>query len=154
MAPARDEDLTPNTSCEAERFQKAMSTTNRKLVSLITGRLEDGLTGPQCFILKIISEEHRATSSILAHRMDVKPSAITVMIDRLVEHGFVKRLADEQDRRVTILLLTKKGTAALDKARIHSQEILSKLLQTLEPVEVERFIQSFERIALAASTLE
>ncbi|MFC5649223.1 MarR family winged helix-turn-helix transcriptional regulator [Paenibacillus solisilvae] len=147
-------DLPQNSNQEAERFQRAMSTTNRKIVSLITEQLEDGLTGPQCYILKLISEEKRATASLLAERMEVKPSAITVMIDRLVQHGFVRRLTDEQDRRVTLLLLTDKAALALEKVLANSRDIFGKLLLTLEPAQREPFIQAFEQIALAASNFE
>ncbi|BBH19102.1 MarR family transcriptional regulator [Paenibacillus baekrokdamisoli] len=136
------------------RFQLAMSSTTRKISSLISEKLEDGLTGPQCYILKLISEEKRVTASMLAERMEVKPSAITVMIDRLVQHGFVKRLADEQDRRVTLLLPTEKGSIAMEKVILESRKIHNRLLNTLDPAEIEHFVNTFERIALAASTLE
>ena len=84
----------------------------------------------------------------------MEPSAITVMIDRLVEHGFVKRLADEQDRRVTLLAWDQERNGCTDKARIHSQEILSKLLQTLEPMKWNDLFNPLNRDSLAASTLE
>ncbi len=41
--------------------------------------------------------------------MYVKPSAITVMIDRLIDQELVERYHDKDDRRVVVIELTKKG---------------------------------------------
>lgn len=148
------QDQPPTSDSHAVRFQLALSTTARKISVLINEKLEEGLTGPQGYILKLIFEQKRATASMLAEKLQVKPSAITVMIDRLVQHGFVRRLADEQDRRVTLLLLTEKGSMAIEKMIMESRDILNRLLYTLEPSEIEQFVNHFERIALATSTLE
>lgn len=137
----------------AERFQKAISAMNRKLFLWMGARLEDGLTPQQCFILKQIADEGRMTSSLLAERMEVKPSAITVMIDRLVQNGFVERLDDPSDRRVTLLTLTEKGAAALEKVRKQYLDVMTRLLAVLDESEVEPFIRSFERIVEEASKL-
>ncbi|ATH94874.1 MarR family winged helix-turn-helix transcriptional regulator [Bacillus glycinifermentans] len=137
-----------------ERFHKALAATNKKLFTWFTAKLEDGLTGQQCFILKQIADEERMTSSLLAERMEVKPSAITVIIDRLVQNEFVERLNDPRDRRVTILKLTEKGAAALEKASRQFRDALTRLLEVLDEAEIKPFIQSFERIAEEARKLE
>ncbi|KMM63641.1 hypothetical protein ACH95_00455 [Bacillus glycinifermentans] len=131
-----------------------MAATNKKLFTWFTAKLEDGLTGQQCFILKQIADEERMTSSLLAERMEVKPSAITVIIDRLVQNEFVERLNDPRDRRVTILKLTEKGAAALEKASRQFRDALTRLLEVLDEAEIKPFIQSFERIAEEARKLE
>ena len=147
-------DASPDLKDYAERFQNAVSTTNKKLIAWISGRLEDGLTGQQCFILKQISESERMTSSILAERMEVKPSAITVMIERLVHNGFVERFGDSADRRVTILKLTDKGAKALESIRKQFLSVLAKLLGELDEAEIEPFLRTFERVALAVAKLD
>lgn len=137
----------------SERFQRAFSLINRKLNGLITQDLPDGLTGPQCFILKLIMEKGHATTSHLAERMEVKPSAITVMIERLVQNGFVERSPDPNDRRVIQLQLTDSGRQAFFKIRQQYHSILSQLLHESDIEDREAFIASFERIAQAASRL-
>ncbi|XEC94003.1 MarR family winged helix-turn-helix transcriptional regulator [Paenibacillus tarimensis] len=149
------EDHTSKTRTDyAERFHKAILATNRKVVSWISARLEDGLTIQQCFILQQIADDERTTSSLLAERMEVKPSAITVIIDRLVQNGFVERLADQGDRRVTLLKLSEKGVAALKKVQNQFHVVNRRILEVLDESEVEPLIRSFERIAEAASKLE
>lgn len=63
-----------------ERFHQAMLTTHLRLGSLISQKLDNDLIDPQCFILSIISKEQNITVSHLADKMEVKPSAITVML--------------------------------------------------------------------------
>lgn len=138
----------------AGRFHKTMAETNRKVISWISASLEDGLTIQQYFILQQFADDERMTSSLLAERMEVKPSAITVIIDRLVQNGFVERFADPGDRRVTLLKLTEKGVAALEKVRNQFLDVTARLLAVLDESEVETFIRSFERIAEEASKLE
>ncbi|WP_219838027.1 MarR family winged helix-turn-helix transcriptional regulator [Paenibacillus sp. R14(2021)] len=144
---------TPNKTY-SERFQTAISVTNRKIGMLVSQSLEDGLTGPQCYLMKLIREEERPTASMLAERMEVKPSAITVMLDRLVQHGFVSRIPDEHDRRVMLLKLTDKGDVAFGKVRQTYTSILDHLLQTLEQSEAEAFILTFERITNAVTQMD
>ena len=48
-------------------------------------------------------------SDNISKKMYVKPSAITVMIDRLIDQELVERYHDKDDRRVVIIELTKRG---------------------------------------------
>ncbi|MFD0713918.1 MarR family winged helix-turn-helix transcriptional regulator [Paenibacillus sp. GCM10027626] len=138
----------------SERFQKAISLTNRKLASAIEQDLKGRLTGPQCYILNIIAGEERATASLLSEKMQVKPSAITVMVDRLVQNEFVIRLPDPQDRRVTLLQLTDNGKQSIAEVKLRYREILAQLITELDHNEQEVFIRLFERIAEAAAKLD
>ncbi|MEK4063238.1 MULTISPECIES: MarR family winged helix-turn-helix transcriptional regulator [Paenibacillus] len=137
----------------AERFQKALSTTNKKLFTWVGARREDGLTSQQFFILKQIADEERMTSSLLAERVEVKPSAITVMIERLVQNGFVERYYDPSDKRLTLLRLSKQGVLTLENVWKQFLDIITQLLAVMEESEIEPFIQSFERISEKASTV-
>ena len=66
-----------------------------------------GLTPPQFYILKILDHYGASRATKLA-KMYVKPSAITVMIDRLIDQGLVERYHDKDDRRVVVIELTKR----------------------------------------------
>ena len=65
-----------------------------------------GLTPPQFYILKILIIMGFKSDNI-SEKMYVKPSAITVMIDRLIDQELVERYHDKDDRRVVIIELTK-----------------------------------------------
>lgn len=60
----------------------------------------------------------------LSRRTIVTGSNVTVVVDDLVERGFVKRVAAPEDRRVAVIQLTPKGKAAFDRwAPVHAEWI-------------------------------
>ncbi|MCI4601725.1 MarR family transcriptional regulator, partial [Escherichia coli] len=61
------------------------------------------LTTSQFYILKIINYYGALRASELAREMNVKPSTITVTINRLIEQGLVNRYHDREDRRAVII---------------------------------------------------
>ncbi len=74
--------------------------------------------------------------------MYVKPSAITVMIDRLIDQELVERYHDKDDRRVVIIELTKKGKARVEEAMTARNEHIAKILLTFRITRKRRFITS------------
>ena len=72
--------------------------------------------------------------------MNVKPSTITVTINRLIEQGLVNRYHDREDRRAVIIELTKKGTI------IARNEHIAKYLSLLEFQEKEKLLQLLEKL--------
>ncbi|WP_411832790.1 MarR family transcriptional regulator [Paenibacillus dokdonensis] len=63
----------------------------------LIGQLDVGVTPSQYYLLGAIQEKEPCSISSLAKKMDVTPSAITVMLDRLVQSKFVSRYHDEKD---------------------------------------------------------
>ncbi len=68
-----------------------------------------GITGPQLWALKTISQSESLSLSELSKRMYLHPSTITGVVDRLEKKGFVVRIRDKKDRRVISVRLTSKG---------------------------------------------
>jgi MarR family transcriptional regulator, organic hydroperoxide resistance regulator len=75
-----------------------------------------GVTGPQLWALKTISQSETLSLSELGKEMYLHPSTMTGLIDRLEKKGFVQRKREQKDRRVIDLRLTAKGTALVKKA--------------------------------------
>ncbi len=65
----------------------------------------------------------------IAEILDVRPSSVTSLVDKLEENDFVERIVDEIDKRITLIKLTKKGHAFLknkkDEANDLSEEIFA-----------------------------
>ena len=62
------------------------------------------MTGAQLFVLRELSLEPGASIRRLSERTLTDPSSVSVIVARLVEHGYVTRAVDEADRRRTALL--------------------------------------------------
>ena len=59
--------------------------------------------------LMLIGSSGGLTGRDLARRLDVGPSAVTPLVDRLVQYGYVQREEDPTDRRVTWTRLLPAG---------------------------------------------
>lgn len=105
-----------------------------------------GLTPPQFYILKILDHYGASRATQLAEKMYVKPSAITVMTDRLIDHGLVERYHDDNDRRVVVIELTKKGKTTVEEAMAARNEHIAKYFSHLELQEREDLLRLFEKL--------
>jgi DNA-binding MarR family transcriptional regulator len=96
------------------------------------------MTFPQLRALNLIAASERGLSSReLATLLNVGASAITPLVDRLVERGFAQRIEDAHDRRIARLHATDNGTAMLERMRTGQGEIVRNALSELAPDELE-----------------
>lgn len=100
---------------------------------------EIGLTVPQFGLLHMIFQEKQARVVHLAEKLEVKSSAVTVMLDRLELLDLIARVPDENDRRAVIVTITGKGQAVLEEAKYRSMLLLEEHLSILEPEELQNF---------------
>lgn len=77
---------------------------------------EFGITGPQLWILKIISGNENPSLGELSKRMYLHPSSITGLVDRLEKKGYVLRDRGQEDRRVIKVQLTLEGKKLVRRA--------------------------------------
>ncbi|MGG7463318.1 MarR family winged helix-turn-helix transcriptional regulator [Plantibacter sp. YIM 135347] len=98
---------------------------------------------------------HRAPGELAEHTM-VTTGAMTKRIDRLVEAGFVERLAGPGDGRRRIVALTPAGLATIDAAFTDHMANERRLVDQLAPEDREaiepiltRWLLNYESIAAA-----
>jgi DNA-binding MarR family transcriptional regulator len=107
------------------------------------------VTLPQIRVLSLLAGHAEGLSGrALATTLGVGPSAVTPLVDRLVDHGYVRREEDRQDRRITRLLLTPEGAAVLHQMAAGRREVLAEVLQNLEPEELAIVERAFALVAL------
>lgn len=130
----------------ASRFQRSVTLLNRQFGSVIIDRLDAQVTGTQMYMLHYIRESGKCRLTELAEKLDVKPSAVTVMIDRLEKAEYVKRTNDLSDRRVVLVELTAEGTAILEKAQEIREEFIGAYLNRLDPEEARIATEALEKL--------
>jgi MarR family transcriptional regulator, organic hydroperoxide resistance regulator len=128
------------------RVQVALQTLKRHVESEMMRRQDNEITGPQMYMLFYIKKNENCKLTQLAELLDVKPSAITVMMDRLEKPGYVKRTNDPTDRRSILVELTPKGSEILEQNVARRNEILSTYLARLTPDEVVTLTALLEKL--------
>lgn len=67
------------------------------------------LTSARCTVLVYLAQHEGASQSALAQFLDIRPSTLVRLLDRLEAAGFVTRLPDLHDRRAHVLALAAKA---------------------------------------------
>jgi DNA-binding MarR family transcriptional regulator len=99
--------------------------------------MELNLTLAQLKSLIFIANEGRTSSGKLAAALHVTRSNVTGIVDRLVEHGFISRIQNPEDRRSLLLQPTSRGEAALARLR---EGITSHVAEALKGMSMEELL--------------
>jgi len=129
-----------------QRIQTAIYTIKRNLESESHHALELQITRPQVFMLHVISKQGKCKLTQLADKLEVKPSAITVMIDRLERAGYVKRFHDTVDRRSVLVEVTPNGQEILEKAISDRVQVFKQYLTRLDEEEIKTLALLLEKL--------
>ncbi|MFN8590545.1 MAG: MarR family transcriptional regulator [Thermomicrobiales bacterium] len=90
----------------------------------------------------------------LARKLRVAPAVVTGLLDRLEQRGYLRRLADPDDRRRLRLALTEAGMdASLAVERMLSEEIAAQLDQA-PALQLEALEQALNLLEQAIVRLE
>ena len=89
-------------------------------------------------VIKGLPDGAKPTIGELASRMLIRHHSAVELVDRLIDHGAVKRVSAETDHREVLVRLTKKGEALLHGLSVaHHEELRAKgpeLMKTLNGV--------------------
>ncbi len=105
-----------------------------------------GVTGPQLWALKTISQSEKLTLGQLSRMMYLHPSTITGLIDRLEHRGLVLRNRDTDDRRVVTVGLTEAGVRLAKEAPNPIQGKMIYGLKKLTSSELHLIYESMKKL--------
>lgn len=108
---------------------------------------EFGITGPQLWALKTISEHDVLPLGQLSKKMYLHPSTVTGVVDRLESKGYVARGRDATDRRIVTVSLTSAGRALVKKAPSPVQGKMIYGLRKLKRDELHVIHESLRKLA-------
>ena len=88
--------------------------------------------------LRVAGPPYRLSPTRLSRGLMLSSAGVTSRIDRLERRGFVRRLADPDDRRGVLIELTDQGREVVDAAVAALAISDRQLLERLDPQEVEQ----------------
>jgi DNA-binding MarR family transcriptional regulator len=92
-----------------------------------------GITGPQRLVVRLLGKRPGISAGELAALLQVHPSTLTGVLQRLTARGLVERKQDPEDSRRAILSLSEKGRV-LDSRRSGTVEQgVRQALQRISP---------------------
>lgn len=107
---------------------------------------DSNLSFAQVGIMMALQRHEPCSQRELADDLDISRSAVTQMLEGLIENGFVYRQDDPNDRRISKLALSASGTQMvreLDKLR---KQFFGRLTRDLSDEELIHFISLNQKI--------
>ena len=90
-----------------------------------------GITTEQWRVLVCIKSRGPLRPVDLASMLERSPNSMSMIIDRMVKAGLVRRTRDRKDRRAVFVSMTDKGKEAVEPAAPAGWEFIHKLLSPL-----------------------
>jgi DNA-binding MarR family transcriptional regulator len=104
-----------------------------------------GLTGAQFNILNLLAHhEGKLDQLALVDLLLVGKSSISIVLNRMVQAGLVKREEHMKDRRQTVLVLTAKGRAIWKKISPRYQTIVDQVFGALTSAHRKQFVNDLK----------
>lgn len=114
-----------------------------------------GVTAAQAAVMFVIARERATTQRRVAEQLKLNESAVTGMVGRLLEAGFVARAPSPTDGRAWTVSLTPAGEAALERFRVNLDALNAEITAALGgEAEVARFADGLRAILEIAPSRE
>jgi MarR family 2-MHQ and catechol resistance regulon transcriptional repressor len=105
-----------------------------------------GLTSEQFGVLAVTKSQGPLRPSDLAVILERTPNSMSMLIDRMVKAGLVRRTRDRKDRRVVTVSLTDQGKTAVEPAITTGWEFIHEVVSTLSDDEQRDLADMLERV--------
>lgn len=96
--------------------------------------------------LRLLSKETQVTAGRISNYLDIKPSSVTQIINKLEETGMVVRVKSKEDARVVFVELTEKGKETLEERGAIFDGLNESLFQGFSEGELANLATYLEKI--------
>jgi DNA-binding MarR family transcriptional regulator len=131
----------------AQRWSEIMPLILRKLIAIAgeaAAQVELSMT--QAEVLSYLTERHETTMGELSDHISVSLSAMTGVVDSLVQKGLVSRDRDETDRRVVRVSLTPAGEELAAEVGLAKKVHAMAVLGALDQSDRERLLEIMAKL--------
>ena len=105
-----------------------------------------GLTTEQWGLLTALKARGPLRPSDLADILERTPNSMSMLIDRMVKAGLIRRTRDRKDRRVVTVSMTEKGRITVEPAIPAGWEFIHEIISTLTDNEQRDLANLLERV--------
>lgn len=130
----------------------ALLTASRLLVAISAHSIalvDDTITIPQFRMIVILSNEGPINLATLAGLLDVQPSTIGRMVDRLVSAGLIDRRPHPTSRRELVAELTTRGRKVVQKVTANRRTELARVVEKMPARERRGLVRALAAFAAA-----
>ena len=135
-------------SSEQEAFLNILVCSNHLKSSIEAVCLKQGITHAQFNVLRILNGKYPGgyPRGDIINRMVEPAPDVTRLIDRLIKQGLVVRFTSDQDRRLSLTKITKKGRNVLKKIKPKIDSLFTIITDKLNKKERKQLSVLLEKI--------
>lgn len=119
---------------------------NRFIIDSLHNNGITGLVPSHGDILVILYKYEKLTMKNIAEKIHRTKPTVTVLVNKLEEQGYVKRVKSDKDSRVTYIILTEKGKEFKPIFEKISDELCKMLYKNLSENEAETLDKILEKM--------
>ena len=97
---------------------------------------EQNISDSEYHFFLIVANSDDLNSKSLAEKMNLSPSRVSRVVDKLVKNGYLLRKSSETDRRNIDISLTKKGQELSENIKIFRKDCEKKIIERLSKEEL------------------
>ena len=105
-------------------------------------------------LLHLLHAKEAPTQKELAMAFDISSAAMTKVLKRLEEDGYILRVAQENDLRCLRITLTEKGKSILEQSRALVEEVDKNMFNGFSDSELASFYECLNKIYLNLTIFE
>ena len=104
------------------------------------------LTERQFFALKKMAEIDKMELKNLSKVLHVSTSSLCILLNKLVEQGYVYREEDKKDRRNTFYGITEKGSEVLEREKADILKIINEKIELIDEDKREDLYKALDLV--------
>src|SRR5699024_10151622 len=140
--------ITINRQYDFEEFERLFWQLSREMGYQWRKIYDDTFPGSQSHILFLLERNGPQKMSELAETLHLTPGAVTTASDGLIDQGYIARVRDKTDRRVTRLKMTRKGTETLKELQNQGRKIMKSVFSDISNKDLEKMTAIFKQATL------
>jgi DNA-binding MarR family transcriptional regulator len=130
-------------STRSEEIAEALPVRAAAISRLFMAHTTVPISRTEIGVLYVVSEQPRRITE-LAAREGVTQPAITLLVNRLTERGWLKRTPDPLDGRAVLVELTGAGYALLDQVRAEFRALVHEEMAMLDDDDIGALARAVE----------
>ncbi|MGE4284385.1 MAG: MarR family winged helix-turn-helix transcriptional regulator [Clostridia bacterium] len=124
-----------------QMFDRRIFSIQKKVKTYLCEGLSPAISMPHIFVMGYIKVHSPCIVTDISNHMEITLSAVTSLLNKLVDMELVVRERSEEDRRIVRVFITSSGEEMLKKVWENKSKLMSKVLQGLSEQELNEYFR-------------
>lgn len=91
-------------------------------------------------------QQNGITQRELAEKLDVKPSSMSELVQKLEHRGFITKTQDKNDKRSFKIFLTEAGSEKIEESKLEKSRFINDVFKDFNETEIDNLSNLLEKL--------